>query len=165
MWNTVNFLIQPNTLVFENQSVKPVFLVKASSLSVPRNLGKNEVGLVDEICFEDFMTVMSYFKPPEKKLTEEETETVRTAKLRCKNTILTAMTLVEYHSTYTEAFSIVFSCLPPKTPYHLRAHPSKSDFVCKHHKKSSLLPQAGSLYPAWSRNLPTGYTTRPTWWN
>lgn len=47
-----------------------------------RNLGKNEVGLVDEICFEDFMTVMSYFKPPEKKLTEEETETVRTAKLR-----------------------------------------------------------------------------------
>lgn len=67
------------------------------------------MGLVDEICFEDFMTVMSYFKPPEKKLTDEETETVRTAKLRCKNTILTAMTLAVYHSTYTERPSLLFS--------------------------------------------------------
>ncbi|KAL2092264.1 hypothetical protein ACEWY4_012062 [Coilia grayii] len=47
-----------------------------------RNFGKGGVGLVDEIGFEEFLTVMSYFKPPNKKLTNEETEANRTQKLR-----------------------------------------------------------------------------------
>lgn len=75
-------------------AVKLVFPKKASSLSLHRNLGKNEVGLVDEIGFEDFLTVMSYFKLPQRKLTEEKTEAVRTEKLRCKNIIQTVMAVL-----------------------------------------------------------------------
>lgn len=128
-------------------------LLQKHILSPSRNLGKNEVGLVDEISFEDFLTVMSYFKPPKKKLTEEETEAVRTEKLRCKNTV---QTVKVHHSSYTERhslFSVVCHTLHLITPEHT---PQNQIFVCKH-KKSCLLPQAGSLYPAWSRDLPAGY--------
>ncbi|XP_048100346.1 tescalcin a isoform X2 [Alosa alosa] len=47
-----------------------------------RNFGKHEVGLVEEIGFEEFLMVMSHFKLPNKKLTDEDTEDVRTEKLR-----------------------------------------------------------------------------------
>ncbi|XP_065127533.2 tescalcin b isoform X1 [Paramisgurnus dabryanus] len=47
-----------------------------------RNFQKDEVGSVDEIGFEEFLTVMSYFRAPSHHITEEQREEIRRAKLR-----------------------------------------------------------------------------------
>ncbi|XP_046901413.1 calcineurin B homologous protein 3-like isoform X2 [Hypomesus transpacificus] len=47
-----------------------------------RNFHQNEVGMVEEIGFEEFLVVMSHFRPPSLNLTEEQKETVRREKLR-----------------------------------------------------------------------------------
>lgn len=47
-----------------------------------RNFRQNEAGKVDEISFEDFVVVMSHFRPPSMPMTEEQCEMVRKEKLR-----------------------------------------------------------------------------------
>lgn len=39
---------------------------------------------MEEIGFEEFLTVMSYFRAPAHHITEEQREEMRRAKLRCK---------------------------------------------------------------------------------
>ncbi|XP_062334498.1 tescalcin b [Osmerus eperlanus] len=47
-----------------------------------RNFHQNKVGMVEEIGFEEFLVVMSHFRPPSLNLTEEQKESVRREKLR-----------------------------------------------------------------------------------
>lgn len=47
-----------------------------------RNYRQNDEGTVEEIGFEEFLVVMSYFRPPSRDLTEEQRERVRREKLR-----------------------------------------------------------------------------------
>ncbi|KAG7236508.1 hypothetical protein INR49_000882 [Caranx melampygus] len=47
-----------------------------------RNQHENEVGSFEEIGFEQFLMVMSHFRPPTLKTTEEEKEVMRKEKLR-----------------------------------------------------------------------------------
>ncbi|XP_010602402.1 calcineurin B homologous protein 3 isoform X1 [Fukomys damarensis] len=47
-----------------------------------RNLRKGPTGLADEINFEDFLTIMSYFRPIDTTLGEEQVELSRKEKLR-----------------------------------------------------------------------------------
>ncbi|XP_045892073.1 tescalcin a isoform X1 [Micropterus dolomieu] len=47
-----------------------------------RNQHQNEVGSFEEIGFEQFLMVMSHFRPPTLKTTEEEKEALRKEKLR-----------------------------------------------------------------------------------
>ncbi|KAL7838318.1 hypothetical protein AOLI_G00267220 [Acnodon oligacanthus] len=47
-----------------------------------RNFQKDGDGLVQEIGFEEFLIVMSYFRPPSVHMTEEQREEIRRAKLR-----------------------------------------------------------------------------------
>lgn len=49
----------------------------------PRNLRKGPSGLADEINFEDFLTIMSYFRPIDTTLGEEQVELSRKEKLKC----------------------------------------------------------------------------------
>lgn len=52
-------------------------------LALRRNLRKGPSGLADEIDFEDFLTIMSYFRPIDTTLGEEQVELSRKEKLRC----------------------------------------------------------------------------------
>nr|XP_020474281.1 calcineurin B homologous protein 3-like [Monopterus albus] len=47
-----------------------------------RNYRQNGEGTVEEISFEDFLVVMSHFRPPSVHMTEEQRESVRREKLR-----------------------------------------------------------------------------------
>ncbi|XP_008284714.1 tescalcin b [Stegastes partitus] len=47
-----------------------------------RNFRQNDEGTVDEIGFEEFLVVMSHFRPPSLHMTEEQRENVRREKLR-----------------------------------------------------------------------------------
>ncbi|XP_013855620.1 calcineurin B homologous protein 3 [Austrofundulus limnaeus] len=47
-----------------------------------RNFSQGEAGRVDEIGFEEFLVVMSHFRPPSQRMTEEQRENVRREKLR-----------------------------------------------------------------------------------
>lgn len=48
-----------------------------------RNFRQNGEGTVEEIGFEQFLVVMSHFRPPSLHMTEEQRENVRREKLRC----------------------------------------------------------------------------------
>lgn len=48
-----------------------------------RNFHQNDNGTVEEISFEEFLVVMSHFRPPSEHMTEEQRESVRKEKLRC----------------------------------------------------------------------------------
>lgn len=48
-----------------------------------RNLRKGPSGLADEINFEDFLTIMSYFRPIDTTMDEERVQLCRKEKLRC----------------------------------------------------------------------------------
>ncbi|KAM6985285.1 calcineurin B homologous protein 3-like isoform 3-T3 [Aplochiton taeniatus] len=47
-----------------------------------RNFRQNDVGHVQEIGFEEFLVVMSHFRPPSLNLSEEQRESIRREKLR-----------------------------------------------------------------------------------
>lgn len=47
-----------------------------------RNFRQNDVGMVEEIGFEEFLVVMSHFRPPSLHMTDEQRENVRKEKLR-----------------------------------------------------------------------------------
>ncbi|MCJ8747090.1 hypothetical protein PDJAM_G00149320 [Pangasius djambal] len=47
-----------------------------------RNFGQDEVGTVEEIGFEEFLTVMSHFRPLKQHLMQEDKEMIRREKLR-----------------------------------------------------------------------------------
>lgn len=48
-----------------------------------RNLRKGPSGLADEISFEDFLTIMAYFRPIDIAMDEEQVQLCRKEKLRC----------------------------------------------------------------------------------
>lgn len=48
-----------------------------------RNFHQNGKGTVEEIGFEEFLVVMSHFRPPSLHMTEDQRESVRREKLRC----------------------------------------------------------------------------------
>ena len=48
-----------------------------------RNYRQNGEGTVEEIGFEEFLVVMSHFRPPSMHMTDEQRENVRREKLRC----------------------------------------------------------------------------------
>lgn len=48
-----------------------------------RNLRKGTSGLANEINFEDFLTIMSYFRPIDTTMDEEQVQLCRKEKLRC----------------------------------------------------------------------------------
>lgn len=50
-----------------------------------RNQHQEEVGFFEEIGFEQFLMVMSHFRPPTLKMTEEEKQALRKEKLRCES--------------------------------------------------------------------------------
>lgn len=52
-------------------------------LCAHRNLRKGSSGLADEINFEDFLTIMSYFRPIDTTMDEEQVQLCRKEKLRC----------------------------------------------------------------------------------
>ncbi|KAF7666297.1 hypothetical protein LDENG_00114140 [Lucifuga dentata] len=47
-----------------------------------RNFRQNDEGTVQEISFEEFLVVMSHFRPPSMHMTEEQRENIRREKLR-----------------------------------------------------------------------------------
>nr|XP_034374694.1 calcineurin B homologous protein 3-like [Arvicanthis niloticus] len=47
-----------------------------------RNLGKGTSGLAEEITFQDFLTIVSYFRPLQPRLNKEEAEQYRKEKMR-----------------------------------------------------------------------------------
>lgn len=53
-----------------------------------RNFHQNGDGTVEEISFEEFLVVMSHFRPPALNMTEEQREKVRREKLRCEYLLL-----------------------------------------------------------------------------
>lgn len=54
------------------------------SSGTPRNLRQESDGLADEINFEDFLTIMSYFRPIEMNMDEEQLDRFRKEKLKCE---------------------------------------------------------------------------------
>ncbi|XP_032372791.1 tescalcin a [Etheostoma spectabile] len=75
-----------------------------------RNQHHNEVGSCGEIGFEQFLMVMSHFRPPSLKTTEEEKETMRKVKLRFLFNMHDTdndgiITLVEYRKVVEELLS------------------------------------------------------------
>lgn len=69
----------PAIRVFTVEHVK-----KVEALCCIRNQQEGETGSIEEISFQQFLLVMSHFRPPTLKTSEEEKETLRREKLRCK---------------------------------------------------------------------------------
>lgn len=59
---------------------------------------------MQEISFEQFLMVMSHFRPPTLKTTEEEKEALRKEKLRCEKRTITRLILILC------LFGVVFMC-------------------------------------------------------
>lgn len=55
-----------------------------SGSALGRNLRQESSGLADEINFEDFLTIMSYFRPIEMNMDEEQLDRFRKEKLKCE---------------------------------------------------------------------------------
>ncbi|KAM8797560.1 LOW QUALITY PROTEIN: calcineurin B homologous protein 3 [Eudromia elegans] len=75
-----------------------------------RNLRQEQAGLADEIDFEDFLTIMSYFRPLEPGMDEEQLQRLRTDKLRLLFHMYDRdrdglITLQEYRSVVEELLS------------------------------------------------------------
>ncbi len=51
-----------------------------------RNLGEKEKGCLQEIGFQEFVTVLSFFRPPKPRTADEEMKNIKKEKLRCENT-------------------------------------------------------------------------------
>ncbi|KAL0979053.1 hypothetical protein UPYG_G00179870 [Umbra pygmaea] len=60
----------------------PIRLQIINAFFDKRNLGHNEVGIVQEICFEEFLMVLSHFQPTRTGTTEDNNEKLRQEKLR-----------------------------------------------------------------------------------
>lgn len=69
----------PAIRVFTVEHVK-----KVEALCCIRNQQEGETGSLEEISFQQFLMVMSHFRPPTLKTSEEEKEALRREKLRCK---------------------------------------------------------------------------------
>ncbi len=72
-----------------------------------RNLGEKDKGCLQEIGFQEFVTVLSFFRPPKPRTADEEMKNIKKEKLRCENTdvsiaalfffFLQISVLFEYH--------------------------------------------------------------------
>ncbi|XP_051549172.1 calcineurin B homologous protein 3-like isoform X2 [Myxocyprinus asiaticus] len=76
-----------------------------------RNLGQNEAGSLQEIGFEEFLTVLAFFRPPKPHATEEEIENIKRAKLRCETkdfkTSVVEKLLSSYETLDTENAKVI----------------------------------------------------------
>lgn len=79
MGSPPHFPLGTQTCVQCSQRVRPQNPTPLSS----RNLRRGPSGLADEINFEDFLTIMSYFRPIDTSMDEEQVELCRKEKLRC----------------------------------------------------------------------------------
>lgn len=57
---------------------------KVEALCCIRNQQEGEMGSLEEVSFQQFLMVMSHFRPPTLKTSEEEKEALRREKLHCK---------------------------------------------------------------------------------
>lgn len=57
---------------------------KVEALCCIRNQQEGETGSLEEVSFQQFLMVMSHFRPPTLKTSEEEKEALRREKLHCK---------------------------------------------------------------------------------
>lgn len=64
-----------------------IFHFYTHNCCLDRNFQNGGEGSVQEIGFEEFLIVMSYFRAPSVHMTEEQREDIRRTKLRCKNAI------------------------------------------------------------------------------
>lgn len=54
-----------------------------------RNLGQNGEGYLQEIGFEEFLTILAFFTLPKQHTSEEEKQNIMKEKLRCENAFQT----------------------------------------------------------------------------
>lgn len=77
-----------------------------------RNQREEGVGYFEEIGFEQFLMVMSHFRAPNLKTTEEEKEVMRREKLRCKKPhfiLKTLLILLQTKELVWDPFKALFS--------------------------------------------------------
>lgn len=60
-------------------------ILSRQCLCAVRNLGQKEKGCLQEIGFEEFVTVLAFFRPPKPHIAEEEKKNMKKEKLRCEN--------------------------------------------------------------------------------
>lgn len=97
--------------------VKTVVLLQTTqivSACNPRNQHQDEVGSSEEIGFQQFLMVMSNFRPPKPKSTEEEKQALRKEKLRCKNQhSISINTIYRFRCIWINLFSLYLSNTTP----------------------------------------------------
>lgn len=82
-WSCTYVIIYYKSSNFDlNNSLTGIVFIK--NVFQNRNQHQNEVGSFQEISFEQFLMVMSHFRPPTLKTTEEEKEALRKEKLHCE---------------------------------------------------------------------------------
>ncbi|XP_073697074.1 tescalcin a [Garra rufa] len=65
-----------------NLAINPIRRQIIEAFFDKRNLGENEKGCLQEIGFEEFVTVLAFFRPPKPRIPEEEVKNIRKEKLR-----------------------------------------------------------------------------------
>ncbi|KAK2910976.1 hypothetical protein QQF64_026580 [Cirrhinus molitorella] len=65
-----------------NLAINPIRRQIIEAFFDKRNLGENEKGCLQEISFEEFVTVLSFFRPPKPRIPDEEMKNIRKEKLR-----------------------------------------------------------------------------------
>ncbi|XP_052413524.1 calcineurin B homologous protein 3-like [Carassius gibelio] len=69
-----------------NLALNPIRRQIVEAFFDKRNLGEKEKGCLQEIGFEEFVTVLSFFRPPKPRIADEEMKNIKKEKLRCENT-------------------------------------------------------------------------------
>ncbi|XP_050966077.1 tescalcin a [Labeo rohita] len=65
-----------------NLSINPIRRQIIEAFFDERNLGGNEKGCLQEIGFEEFVTVLAFFRPPKPRIPDEDVKIIRKEKLR-----------------------------------------------------------------------------------
>ncbi|RXN30767.1 calcineurin B -like protein [Labeo rohita] len=65
-----------------NLSINPIRRQIIEAFFDERNLGGHEKGCLQEIGFEEFVTVLAFFRPPKPRIPDEEVKIIRKEKLR-----------------------------------------------------------------------------------
>lgn len=102
-----------------------------------RNHHQDEVGDAEEIGFEQFLMVMSHFRPPTLKTTVEEKEAMRKEKLRCK--ILHFMfknTIIYKRTRYSSWLRFSAVSLGPMSPFCMCLNCQENSAPASVHNKS-----------------------------
>ncbi len=76
-----------------------------------RNLGEKDKGCLQEIGFQEFVTVLSFFRPPKPRTADEEMKNIKKEKLRCENTDVSIAALFSSFYRYQCYLNIIEVCL------------------------------------------------------